>query len=285
MDTPTLAAYQTPELSSGGGDTRLVGTHSALHIPGNRSVPRADWGNLYDLVPATPLSLQALGRYMDTPTLAAYQTPELSSGGGDTRLVGTHSALHIPGNRSVPRADWGNLYDLVPATPLSLQALGRYMDTPTLAAYQTPELSSGGGDTRLVRTHSALHIPGNRGFPRADLGNLHDLVLGVNVSATGSMDLDTLLSRISRLSVVSRQLLRFEWAIMDGQETTHATFPGRNPYGKQLLEAHIAAQETVRLTSRDIPPAPILEALASNSTPVSEPTVVLEQAAPIDPHA
>jgi hypothetical protein len=115
------------------------------------------------------------------------------------------------------------------------------MDTPTLAAYQTLELSSGGGDTRLVRTHSALHIPGNRGFPRADLGNLHDLVLGVNVSETGSMDLDTLLSRISRLSVVSRQLLRFEWAIMDGQETTHATFPGRNPYGKQLLEAHIAA--------------------------------------------
>ena len=159
------------------------------------------------------------------------------------------------------------------------------MDTPTLAAYQTLELSSGGGDTRLVRTHSALHIPGNRGFPRADLGNLHDLVLGVNACETGSMDLDTLLSRISRLSVVSRQLLRFEWAIMDGQETTHATFPGRNPYGKQLLEAHIAAQETVRLTSRDIPPAPIPEALASNPTPVSEPTVVLEQAAPIDPHA
>jgi hypothetical protein len=165
------------------------------------------------------------------------------------------------------------------------------MDTPTLAAYQTPELSSGGGDTRLVGTHSALHIPGNRSVPRADLGNLHGLVLGVNVSATGSMDLDTLLSRISRLSVVSRQLLRFEWAIMDGQETTHATFPGRNPSpmdGKQLLEAHIAhiaAQETIRLTSHDIPPAPIPEALASNPTPASEPRVVLEQAAPIDPHA
>ena len=176
------------------------------------------------------------------------------------------------------------------------------MDTPTLAAYQTPELSSGGGDTRLVRTHSALHIPGNRGFPRADLGNLHDLVLGVNVSETGSMDLDTLLSRISRLSVVSRQLLRFEWAIMDGQDLeaahslrdsiqsfSHVKHTARqhpSPMdGKQLLEAHIAAQETVRLTSRDIPPAPILEALASNSTPVSEPTVVLEQAAPIDPHA
>ena len=188
---------------------------------------------------------------MDTPTLAAYQTPELSSGGGDTRLVGTHSALHIPGNRSVPRADLGNLHDLVPATPLSLQALGRYMDTPTVAAYQTPELSSGGGDTRLVRTHSALHIPGNRGFPRADLGNLRDLVLGVNACETGSM-------------------ARQHPSPMDG---------------KQLLEAHIAAQETVRLTSRDIPPAPILAALASNSTPVSEPTVVLEQAAPIDPHA
>ena len=165
--------------------------------------------------------------------------------------------------------------------------------------------------------------------------------LGVNVNETGSMDLDTLLSRISRMSAVSRRLLRFEWAIMDGQETTHVIFPGRTLHwvatepchtnnspavycgvgayffpsdleaahslqdsiqsfshvkhtarqhpspmdGKQLLEAHIAAQETVRLTSRDIPPAPILEALASNSTPVSEPTVVLEQAAPIDPHA
>ena len=221
---------------------------------------------------------------MDTPTLAAYQTPELSSGGGDTRLVGTHSALHIPGNRSVPRADLGNLHDLVPATPLSLQALGRYMDTPTLAAYQTPELSSGGGDTRLVGTHSALHIPGNRGFPRADLGNLHDLVLGVNVSATGSMDLDTLLSRISRLSVVSRQLLRFEWATMDGQETTHVTFPGRTLHWVVTELSHMAL-ETVRLTSHDTPPAPIPEALASNPTPVSEPTVVLEQAAPIDPHA
>ena len=265
MGTPASAVSQTPELGSGGGDDDDAGPHISIS--------------------AISLPLSARGQCMDTPTLAAYQTPELSSGGGDTRLVGTHSSLHIPGNRSVPRADLGNLHDLVPATPLSLQALGRYMDTPTLAAYQTPELSSGGGDTRLVGTHSALHIPGNRGFPRADLGNLHDLVLGVNVSATGSMDLDTLLSRISRLSVVSRQLLRFEWAIMDGQETTHATFPGRNPYGKQLLEAHIAAQETVRLTSRDIPPAPIPEALASNPTPVSEPTVVLEQAAPIDPHA
>jgi hypothetical protein len=50
-------------------------------------------------------------------------------------------------------------------------------------------------------------------------------LLGVNVSESGSLSLDTLVNRIARLSPASKEALLFEWAVMDGHETTHVIFP------------------------------------------------------------
>jgi hypothetical protein len=50
-------------------------------------------------------------------------------------------------------------------------------------------------------------------------------LLGVNVSESGGLSLDTLVNRITRLSPASKEALLFEWAVMDGHETTHVVFP------------------------------------------------------------
>ena len=136
---PASAVSQTPGLGSGGGDDGDVRTHnfsSAISLP-------------------SPAGEQ----HMDTLVLAADQTPGLGSGGGDAGPARTHSTLQPPGTR---RPSQPCRRDSTSAAGLYSSAREQCMDTPTLAADQTPGLGSGGGDTRPVRVHLALQPPGTR---------------------------------------------------------------------------------------------------------------------------
>ena len=148
MDTLVLAADQTPGLGSGGGDAGPARTHSTLQPPGTR---RPSQPCRRDSTSAAGLYSSAREQCMDTPTLAADQTPGLGSGGGATDHAGTHFVLQPPRDRCSSRQ---SLQHSISAVRLSLSARGRYMDSPTLAADQTPGLGSGGGDTRPVRVHT-----------------------------------------------------------------------------------------------------------------------------------
>ena len=156
MDTLVLEAYQTPGLGSGGGDAGPSRTHSALQPPGTR---RSLQPSRRDSISAAGLYSSAREQCMDTPTLAADQTPGLGSGGGATDHAGTHFMLQPPRDRCSSRQ---SLQHSISAVSLSFRARGRYIDSPTLAADQTPGLGSGGGDTRPVRVHLALQPPGTR---------------------------------------------------------------------------------------------------------------------------
>jgi hypothetical protein len=156
MDTLVLEAYQTPGLGSGGGDAGPSRTHSALQPPGTR---RSLQPSRRDSISAAGLYSSAREQCMDTPTLAADQTPGLGSGGGATDNAGTHFVLQPPRDRCSSRQ---SLQHSISAVSLSFRARGRYIDSPTLAADQTPGLGSGGGDTRPVRVHLALQPPGTR---------------------------------------------------------------------------------------------------------------------------
>ena len=139
MGTLASAVSQTPGLGSGGGDDGDVRTHNFFS--------------------AISLSSPAGEQHMDTLVLEAYQTPGLGSGGGDAGPSRTHSALQPPGTR---RSLQPSRRDSISAAGLYSSAREQCMDTPTLAADQTPGLGSGGGDTRPVRVHLALQPPGTR---------------------------------------------------------------------------------------------------------------------------
>ena len=156
MDTLVLEAYQTPGLGPGGGDAGPSRTHSALQPPGTRRFLQP---SRRDSISAAGLYSSAREQCMDTPTLAADQTPGLGSGGGATDNAGTHFVLQPPRDRCSSRQ---SLQHSISAVSLSFRARGRYIDSPTLAADQTPGLGSGGGDTRPVRVHLALQPPGTR---------------------------------------------------------------------------------------------------------------------------
>jgi hypothetical protein len=50
-------------------------------------------------------------------------------------------------------------------------------------------------------------------------------LLGISVADSGSTSLEDLVKRLVKLPVSSRKTLQFNWAIMDGTETTHIVFP------------------------------------------------------------
>ena len=50
-------------------------------------------------------------------------------------------------------------------------------------------------------------------------------LLGLSVKDSGSMDIASLIERAMRLPAHSRKTMQFDWAIMDGKETTHIIFP------------------------------------------------------------
>jgi hypothetical protein len=50
-------------------------------------------------------------------------------------------------------------------------------------------------------------------------------LLGISVADSGGTSLDDLVKRLAKLPISSRTALQFQWAIMDGIETTHIVFP------------------------------------------------------------
>ncbi len=50
-------------------------------------------------------------------------------------------------------------------------------------------------------------------------------LLGISVADSGGTSLEDLVKRLARLPISSRSTLQFNWAIMDGTETTHIVFP------------------------------------------------------------
>jgi hypothetical protein len=50
-------------------------------------------------------------------------------------------------------------------------------------------------------------------------------LLGVSVADSGGTSLEDLVKRLAKLPISSRKALQFNWAIMDGTETTHIIFP------------------------------------------------------------
>jgi hypothetical protein len=50
-------------------------------------------------------------------------------------------------------------------------------------------------------------------------------LLGIPVADSGGTSLEDLVKRLARLPISSRHALQFQWAIMDGTETTHIVFP------------------------------------------------------------
>jgi hypothetical protein len=50
-------------------------------------------------------------------------------------------------------------------------------------------------------------------------------LLGISVADSGGTSLEDLVKRLARLPISSRHALQFQWAIMDGTETTHIVFP------------------------------------------------------------
>ena len=50
-------------------------------------------------------------------------------------------------------------------------------------------------------------------------------LLGISVADSGGTSLDDLAKRLAKLPISSRKALQFQWAIMDGTETTHIVFP------------------------------------------------------------
>jgi hypothetical protein len=50
-------------------------------------------------------------------------------------------------------------------------------------------------------------------------------LLGIPVADSGGTSLDDLVKRLAKLPISSRNALQFQWAIMDGTETTHIVFP------------------------------------------------------------
>ena len=50
-------------------------------------------------------------------------------------------------------------------------------------------------------------------------------LLGLSVTDSGSMDISSIITRLMRLPINTRRAMQFDWAIMDGVETTHIIFP------------------------------------------------------------
>ena len=50
-------------------------------------------------------------------------------------------------------------------------------------------------------------------------------LLGIPVADSGSTSLEDLVKRLAKLPMYSRKTIQFNWAVMDGTETTHIVFP------------------------------------------------------------
>jgi hypothetical protein len=245
MDTLVLAADQTPGLGSGGGDAGPARTHSTLQPPGTR---RPSQPCRRDSTSAAGLYSSAREQCMDTPTLAADQTPGLGSGGGATDHAGTHFVLQPPRDRCSSRQ---SLQHSISAVSLSFRARGRYIDSPTLAADQTPGLGSGGGDTRPVRVHLALQPPGTR----------VTLTRSISTPATPSSD--------PALTVAHSRILGSAL-----QQTLHCQAPSQEE-ALRVLDAHILGLDTLATTA----PQALLET-ATTAEPTSTSCSTLSATAP-----
>ena len=235
MDTLVLEADQTPGLGPGGGDAGPARTHPALQPPGTR---RSSQPNRHDSISAAGLYSSAREQCMDTPTLTADQTPGLGSGGGAADHAGTHFVLQPPRDRC---SSWQSLQRSISVVSLSLSARGRYIDSPTLAADQTPGLGSGGGDTCPVRIHLALQPPGTR------------VTLTRSISTPATPSLLPASSRISSVSLPAERQVCHQ----PSKTALHYAPPSTSELSSpaealRFLDAHILALETA--TAPQAPP-------------------------------
>jgi hypothetical protein len=84
--------------------------------------------------------------------------------------------------------------------------------TGAAAADRSPWQTAGLFASRVLKTY--LFIP---------VATLE--LLGISVADSGGTSLEDLIKRLAKLPISSRHALQFQWAIMDGTETTHIVFP------------------------------------------------------------
>jgi hypothetical protein len=84
--------------------------------------------------------------------------------------------------------------------------------TGAVSADESPWQTAGLFESRVLKTY--LFVP---------VATLE--LLGIPVADSGGTSLEDLVKRLARLPIASRNTLQFNWAIMDGTETTHIVFP------------------------------------------------------------